>query len=106
MDIPGLYLVCIEQRPGGYHCTGVDIRREAPIDFWIKLPRSPEELRRLGHDVPDLYPELKTRWDRNKVCRWFVPAVGAVPDLTPAIELTSRYQPLTGPMPTPGPSTT
>jgi hypothetical protein len=87
------------QRPGGYHCAGVEIFRERPVDFWIKLPLPPEELRRLGHDIPNLYPELENRWDAsNKQWRWAVPALEAVPDVTPAIELTSRYQPRAGPM--------
>jgi len=87
------------QRPGGYHCAGVDIHRERPVDLWIKLPLAPDELRRLGHDIPDVYPELESRWDaHNKQWRWAVPALGAVPDVTPAIELTSRYQPPNGPM--------
>jgi len=51
------------QRPGGYNCAGVDIFRERPVDFWIKLPLPPDELRRLGHDIPALYPELAARWD-------------------------------------------
>lgn len=90
------------QRPGGYHCAGVDIFRERPVDFWIKLPLPPGELRRLRHDIPDLYPELAGRWDaHNKQWRWAVPALEAVPDVAPAIELTSRYQPPAGPMPIP-----
>jgi hypothetical protein len=87
------------QRPGGYHCAGVDIHRGRPVDFWIKLPLAPDELRRLGHDIPDVYPQLESRWDaHNKQWRWIVPALGMVPDVTPAIELTSRYQPPNGPM--------
>lgn len=90
------------QRPGGYHCAGVDIFRERPVDFWIKLPLPPEELRRRGHDIPDLYPKLNPRWDAHtKQWRWAVPALEAVPDVAPAIELTNRYQPATGPMPIP-----
>jgi hypothetical protein len=90
------------QRPGGYHCAGADVRQEAPIDFFIKLPLSPDELRRRGHDIPDLYPELRVTWDApNKALRWHVPRADALPDLMPAIELTSRYQPSTGPMPVP-----
>ncbi len=89
------------QGPPGYHRTGVNILRERPVDFWIKLPLPPEELRRLGHDVPDLYPELAGRWDaHNKQWCWAVPALEAVPDVGPAIELTSRYPPA-GPMPIP-----
>jgi len=90
------------QRPGGYHCAGVDILRERPVDFWIKLPLPPEELRRLGHDVPNLYPQLNGRWDaHNKQWRWAVPALDEIPDVAPAIELTGRYQPPAGPMPIP-----
>ena len=51
------------RRPGGYNCAGVDIRRESPVDFWIKLPIPPDELRRLGHDIPNLYPDQQPRWD-------------------------------------------
>jgi hypothetical protein len=87
------------QRPGGYYCAGVGIHRESPVDFWIKLPLAPDELRRLGHDIPDLYPDLVARWDAgNKQWRWAVPTLEAIPDVVPAIELTSRYQPLGGPM--------
>jgi hypothetical protein len=87
------------QRPGGYHCAGVDIHRGRPVDFWIKLPLSPDELRHLGHQIPDLYPELETGWDaHNKQWHWAVPTLQAVPDVAPAIELTSRYQPSGGPM--------
>jgi hypothetical protein len=90
------------QRPGGYYCAGVDIRRELPGDLWIKLPLAPDELRRVGHDVPNLYPQLTDRWDAaNKQWRWAIPTLDAVPDVAPAIELTSRYQPASGPMPTP-----
>jgi hypothetical protein len=77
----------------------VDIHRESPVDFWIKLPLTPDELRRLGHDIPDLYPNLAARWDAgNKQWRWAVPAPETIPDVAPAIELTSRFQPTAGPM--------
>lgn len=86
-------------RPGGSYCAGVDIRRESPADFWIKLPLAPDELRRLGHDMPDLYPDLAGRWDAaNKQWRWAVPALEAIPDVARAIELTPQYQPAAGPM--------
>lgn len=52
-------------RSGGYYCCGIGLRMQQPIEFWIKLPLSPEELRTLGHDVPDLYPNLESRWDAN-----------------------------------------
>jgi hypothetical protein len=90
------------QRPGGYNCAGADIYRERPIEFWIKLPVPPDELRRLGHDVPNLYPEMESRWDgHNKLWRWAVPTLDTAPDAGPAIELTNRYQPADGPMPIP-----
>jgi hypothetical protein len=90
------------QRPGGYNCVGVDIRRERPVDFWIKLPLAPDELRRRGQDIPNPYPELVSRWAANyKQWTWEVPSLETLPDVTPAVELTSRYQPLNGPMPIP-----
>lgn len=91
------------QRPGGYNCVGGDIYRARPADFWIKLPLAPDELRRLGHDIPDPYPELESRWDAaNKQWRWAIPTLQAVPDVASAIELTNRYQPSDGrPMPIP-----
>lgn len=87
------------QRPGDYNCAGVDIHRERPNEFWIKLPLSPDELRRLGHQVPDLYPSLTDRWNgHNKQWHWAVPTLDAIPDVGPAIELTNSYQPRSGPM--------
>lgn len=90
------------QRPGDYHCAGVDIYRGRPVEFWVKLPIAPDGLRQLGHDIPDLYPGLAARWDaHNKQWRWAIPSLDAIPDVAPAIELTSRYQPPGGPMPVP-----
>jgi len=86
-------------RPGGYNCCGVVVRKETPIELWIKLPASPEELRALGQHVPDLYPELERRWRSSvKQWQWSIPTVDAIPDVAPAIELTSRYQPAGGSM--------
>jgi hypothetical protein len=74
----------------------------APIEFWIKLPLAPDELRGLGHDIPDPYPELKSHWwEHRNWWSWSVPDLDAVPGIAPAIELTSRYQPPNGPMPIP-----
>jgi hypothetical protein len=90
------------QRPGGYQCIGALVLTRAPIEFWIKLPLAPDELRRLGHDIPDPYPELKSHWwEHRDWWSWSVPDLDAVPDTAPAIELTSRYQPPNGPMPIP-----
>jgi hypothetical protein len=87
------------QRSGGYNCAGVDIYRERPADFWIKLLLPPDELWRLSHDIPRLYPHLEARWDRsNKQWRWAISVLDTVPDVGPAIELTNRYQPSDGPM--------
>jgi len=89
-------------RPGVYYCCGITIRKEQPVEFWIKLPLSPQQLRALGHDVPDLYSGLHARWDsNNKQWTWKVPTVEEIPDVGPAVELTSRYQPGSGPMPVP-----
>jgi hypothetical protein len=46
------------QRPSGYHCCGITILKQAPIEVWIKLPLPSNELRAIGHDIPDLYPGL------------------------------------------------
>ena len=87
------------QRAGGYNCCGIYIYKEQPIQFWIKLPFRLEELRARDHDVPDLYPELERRWEsRYKQLCWEVPENESIPDIGPAIQLTSRHQPVTGPM--------
>ena len=86
-------------RPGMYYCCGITVKKEQPAEFWVKLPLAPEELRSLGEDVPDLYPELQRRWDaNNKQWSWEVPTVDAIPDIDRAIELTSRHQPASGAM--------
>jgi len=90
------------RRPGNYSCIGVGVYRERATDFWIKLPLPPWTLRELGHDVPNLYPELDSGWSvGNKQWYWTVPGIDAIPDLGSAVELTSRYQPSSGPMPIP-----
>jgi len=90
------------QRPGGYTCTGAEVRLRAPVEFWIKLPLAPDELRHLGYDIPDLFPELESRWyGHGKQWIWAIPKLDALPDIAPAIELTRRYQPSNGPMPIP-----
>lgn len=90
------------QRPGGYACAGVEVRQHAPVEFWIKLPLAPDALRRLGHDVSDPYPQLQSRWNENRrQWLWSISNLEAIPDIMPAVELTSRYQPSNGPMPIP-----
>jgi hypothetical protein len=36
------------QRHGQYNCCGITILKQAPIEFWIKLPLPPDELRGRG----------------------------------------------------------
>ncbi len=89
-------------RPGPYYCCGITVKKEQPAEFWVKLPLAPEDLRARGEIVPDLYPELQRRWDaNNKQWGWEVPTLDACPDIAPAVKLTSRYQPVSGPMQTP-----
>lgn len=89
-------------RPGGYNCCGIYTFKEQPIQFWIKLPSSPEELRALGQDLPNIYPELQRHWiPRYRMLRWEVSTLEAIPDIGSAVELTSHYQPASGPMATP-----
>ena len=90
------------QRPGGYNCCGINILKQAPIEFWIKLPLAPDELRARGQDFPDLYPQLEPHWwDSTKHLSWSVPTPEAIPDLAPVVKLTARFQPSGGPMPVP-----
>jgi hypothetical protein len=86
-------------RPGPYYCCGIGLRRVGAIEFWIKLPLAPDELRSGGNVVPDLFPQLEHRWDAaNKQMTWKVESIEEIPDLGNAIELTGRYQPVAGPM--------
>lgn len=90
------------QRPGEFFVIGVELFRERPIQLWIKLPLSPDELRGLGHDFPVLYPDLEGQWDaHNKQWEWSIPTIDDMPDVSQALALTLRYQPASGPMPVP-----
>jgi hypothetical protein len=87
------------QRPQGYGVIGLDLFREKPIELWIKLPLSPDELRELGHQVDDPYPDVASHWDAgNKQWEWEISAAVEVPDVGAAIDLTANYQPDSGPM--------
>lgn len=86
-------------RPGPYHCCGITLRKTGPIEFWIKLPADPETLRSTGTDVTSLYPQLNPHWDaHNKQMTWTAATIEQIPDLSPAISITSRFQPNSGPM--------
>lgn len=89
-------------RTGMYYCCGISLRKEQPVEFWIKLPLSPGDLPSPNAGIPNLYPELEDRWDsNNKQWTWKVPTFDLIPDLAKAVEFTSRYQPISGPMLTP-----
>lgn len=90
------------QRPGQYNCCGITILKQAPIEFWVKLPLAPDELRARGQDFPDLYPHLEPHWwESSKHLSWSVAAPEATPDLAPVVKLTARFHPSGGPMPVP-----
>jgi hypothetical protein len=82
------------KRPGDYFVAGADVFRGQPVQFWIKLPLDPAELRTLGFKADDPYPTLSSRWDpQNRQWYWDVPSIDAVSDVDPAIELTAQYSP-------------
>jgi hypothetical protein len=81
------------QRVGRFIVAAVEIRRD-PVQFSVKLPANPEQL---GLDNP--YPQLNTWWDdENRQWTWAVPTLHAVPDITPAVNLSREFQPETGAM--------
>jgi hypothetical protein len=85
------------QRPGDYYVTGMSLQKTRPVEFWIKIPDDPAAL---GLESP--YPELSSRWDgRDRQWGWLVPSLDQIPDVTPAIEISRPFQPVSGPMPPP-----
>jgi hypothetical protein len=90
-------------RPGDYYVVGAELRsKNQAMQFRIKLPLAPEELQALGHEIENPYPQLTDHWDaRNRQWNWEIPSLDAVPNLGAAVDLTSRYQPVSGHMPTP-----
>jgi hypothetical protein len=82
------------KRDRRYYVTAIELFVEKPIQFVIKLPASAEEL---ALDNP--YPNLESWWDEeHRQWTWAVPSLGAVPDITPAVNLSREFQPETGPM--------
>jgi len=82
------------QRPGRYYVPVVTLRRENPIEFAVKLPDDPDHLK-----LDNPYPHLKTWWDsRNRQWTWAIPSPDDVPNVGPALDLSSRLQPERGPM--------
>jgi hypothetical protein len=85
------------KRPGGYYVPLINLRRENPIEFAVKLPDSPE---RLG--LTDPYPHLKSSWQPSaRQWMWAIPTLDDVPDVSHAIDLSRQFQPDKGPMPPP-----
>jgi hypothetical protein len=88
------------QRPGGYYVVGVNLRKDEPNQFWVKLPHDLNTLQSAGEPAADPYPQLGAKWDaRNHQIFWRIPNMGTVPDVASAIELSRKYQPASGPMP-------
>jgi len=82
-------------RSGGYFVPVIDLfTSRRPTEFSIKVPDDPERLR-----LTSPY-NLKNGWNEgNRQWRWEVPDLASVPDVAPALEISRRYQPLSGPMP-------
>ncbi len=85
------------QRPGEYNVVVIELYRERPLRLAIKLPQPLPDL-----GVEDPYPDLEAAWDaQNKQWNWVIPSRELMPDVAPAVELTAKYQPASGPMLTP-----
>ncbi len=85
------------KRPGGYYVPVINLRRENPIEFAVKLPDSPEQL-----GLHDPYPGLKSWWESSsRQWTWAIPALEDVPDVRLAVDLSRGLQPDKGPMPAP-----
>jgi hypothetical protein len=83
------------KRPGDYYVPVINLRRENPIEFMVKLPDSPEVL-----GLADPYPHLKSRWDAShRQWGWSIPTLEDIPDVRLAVELSRTFQPDKGPMP-------
>jgi hypothetical protein len=82
------------QRPGEYNVVVIELWRERPLRLAIKLP-----LPLLDLGEADPYPTLESAWDaQNKQWNWVIPSLDLIPDVGPAVELTAKYQPASGPM--------
>jgi hypothetical protein len=90
---------------GDYFTVGIDFYRDKPVELWVKLALSLDELRARGLDADDPFPQLASRWRPGKrQLHWAVPSTHDVPDVEAALELTARYQPDSGPMREPAPA--
>jgi hypothetical protein len=82
------------KRPGDYYVPLIKLRVEGPIDFAVKLPASPEQLRL---DSP--YPNLKDSWNQHsREWSWAIPSLDDVPDVHPSVDISRGLQPEKGPM--------
>jgi hypothetical protein len=87
------------QRPGGYYCAGDSFTANARPTSGSSCRFRPTSCGVLAATSQTFTRNWSPAGDAaNKQWRWAIPALDAVPDVAPAIELTSRYQPLTGPM--------
>jgi hypothetical protein len=87
------------QRPGQYYVPVVNLRREKPLTFAVKVQDDPAKL-----GLEDPYPDLTSRWNRrHRQWTWEIPGVDQVPDLSTALDLALPYQPQRGPMAPPAP---
>jgi hypothetical protein len=85
------------KRPGDYYVPLIKLRVEGPIVFAVKLPASPEEL---GLESP--YPNLKDSWNQHsREWSWAIHSLDDVPDVHPAVDISSGFQPEKGPMQVP-----
>lgn len=85
------------KRPGGFYVPVIDLNREAPVEFAVKVPDDPERLR-----LTNPYPRLESWWDApSRQWTWAIPSADDVPDVGLALELSRGFQPSTGPMPRP-----
>jgi hypothetical protein len=83
------------QRASGYNVVLITFSWSYTPRLEIKVPKPLVEL---GEKNP--FPSLQIGWDQlHRQQWWLVPEVSSIGSVDPAVEITARYQPLTGPMP-------
>lgn len=82
------------QRPGQYYVPVVNLRREKPITFAVKIQDDPAKL-----TLEDPFPELESHWNEaDRQWTWAIPSLEHVPDVSKALDLALPFQPERGPM--------